>query len=144
VYGECAWYRLGGSSAARAAEQTDQSAGEAAGVSAEQLVEETRMADEQRQLSFLDARPYRPPAVPVRTSIAAAEAIAEAAPTLRGKVYTFLAGRRREGATRQEIADGLQMRLQTVCGRVNELLGQNLVWQGDETRDGRKVVRVRE
>ena len=98
----------------------------------------------QRQLCFASPERYRPPAVPVRTSIAAAEAIADNAPTLRGKVYAFLVGRRQQGATRQEIADGLSMKLQTVCGRVHELRQQNLVWEGSETRDGRKVVRVRE
>lgn len=82
-----------------------------------------------------------PPAVPVRTSIAAAQAIAEMAPTLRGKVYAFIA-KANAGATRQEIADGLQMKLQSVCGRVGELKGMSLVWEGQETRDGRRVIRV--
>ena len=101
------------------------------------------MATKQQQLSFLDARPYRPPAVAVSTSIAAAEAIAANGPTLRGKVYGYLVQCGQDGATRQEIADGLKMRLQTVCGRVSELLDQSLVWQGSETREGRKVLRVR-
>ena len=102
------------------------------------------MAD--RQLNLLDlpvVRPNLPPAVPVRTSIAAAQAIADMAPTLRGKVYAYLAGRPDLGATRQEIADGLEMKLQTVCGRVAELKDQGLVWEGSDTRDGRRVIRAK-
>jgi hypothetical protein len=68
---------------------------EAADSTAKHVVEEAGMPE--RQLSFLDARPYRPPAVPVRTSIAAAERIAEIAPTLRGKVYEFLKARGSQG-----------------------------------------------
>jgi hypothetical protein len=94
------------------------------------------------QLNLFD-RPqqFRPPAVPVRTSIAAAEAIRDMAPTLRGKVYTFIA-QASAGATRQEIADGLKIKLQTVCGRVHELKAMALVWEGEETRDGRRVIKV--
>jgi predicted transcriptional regulator len=76
-----------------------------------------------------------------RTSIAAAEAIRDMAPTMRGKVFGYLCGAA-NGATRQEIADGLGMRLQTVCGRVGELKKMGLIWDGDETREGRKVLRV--
>lgn len=94
------------------------------------------------QLELFD-RPKRtgPPAVAVRTSIAAAEAIAAMAPTLRGKVYGFIA-QASSGATRQEIADGLKMKLQTVCGRVGELKAMSLVWEGTELRDGRRVIKV--
>jgi len=103
------------------------------------------------QLDLFD-RPqqFRPPAVPVRTSIAAAEAIREMAPTLRGKVYGFIAAAK-DGATRQEIADKLvidpddpakRMLLQTVCARVHELKKMALVWEGEETRDGRRVIKV--
>jgi hypothetical protein len=94
------------------------------------------------QLELFD-RPKRagPPAVAVRTSIAAAQAIAEMAPTLRGKVYGYIA-QASAGATRQEIADGLKMKLQTVCGRVGELKAMALVWEGCELRDGRRVIRV--
>jgi hypothetical protein len=94
------------------------------------------------QLDLFD-RPIHlgPPAVAVRTSIAAAEAIREMAPTLRGKVYGYIASAS-AGATRQEIADGLRIKLQTVCGRVGELKVMALVWEGEETRDGRRVIRV--
>ena len=99
----------------------------------------------QQTMSFVSESPLaiRPPAVPVRTSIAAAEAIAEMAGTLRGQVYGYIAGRGSEGATRQEIADGLGMKLQTVCGRMGELKAMTLVWEGDDIRDGRRVIRVR-
>lgn len=94
------------------------------------------------QLDLFD-RPKQlgPPAVAVRTSIAAAQAIADMAPTLRGKVYAFIA-LATAGATRQEIADGLRMKLQSVCGRVGELKAMHLVWEGSESRDGRRVIRV--
>ena len=89
-----------------------------------------------------------PPAVPVKTSIAAAEAISEIAPTLRGKVYAWIGGRGQLGATRHEIAAGLKLKLQTVCGRCNELLKQGLIYQTDETREtsglgSGKVLRVK-
>ena len=99
----------------------------------------------QQTLCFVsdDPRAIRPPAVPVRTSIAAAEAIAEMAGTLRGRVYDYIVSRVSSGATRQEIADGLGMKLQTVCGRMGELKALHLVWEGDDTRDGRRVIRIR-
>ena len=93
------------------------------------------------QTTFAFTHPPGPPAVRARTSIAAAEVIRQMAPTARGKVYGFIC-QAANGATRQEIADGLGMRLQTVCGRVGELLRMGLVWQGKEIRDGRKVVRA--
>lgn len=96
-----------------------------------------------QQLLFQDAFVERPPAVPVRTSIAAAEAIAKDAPTLRGKVYAELVRRGDRGATRQELADTLGLKLQTVVPRVYELRKQNLVWDGDDVRDGGKVVRAK-
>jgi hypothetical protein len=104
------------------------------------------------QLELFDRpKQARPPAVAVRTSIAAAEAIREMAPTLRGKVYGYIAACGELGATRQEIADNMvldpqdptkRMKLQTVCGRVGELKGMGLVWEGSESRDGRRVIRV--
>jgi hypothetical protein len=95
------------------------------------------------QLTLFEERARSgPPAVAVRTSIAAAEAIREMAPTLRGRVYAFI-GAAAAGVTRQEIADGLRMKLQTVCGRVGELKQMQLVWEGSELRDGRRVLRVR-
>ena len=87
-----------------------------------------------------------PPAGRSRTSIAAAEAIAEMAPTLRGKVYTWLARRGAEGGTREEIAAGLELRLATVCGRCSELVDQGLVYDSGTTRStssGRQAVVLR-
>jgi hypothetical protein len=81
-----------------------------------------------------EKRPAFPPANRTRTSIAAAEAIADNAPTLRGRVFAFVAGQGQAGATREEIAAALDMPLQTVCGRVNELIAQCLVHRTDETR----------
>jgi hypothetical protein len=81
-----------------------------------------------------------PPANRTRTSIAAATAIAEQAPTLRGRVYEFIARRGDAGATREEIAQhvcddrGTPLKLQTVCGRVAELLELGLVHRTDQTR----------
>jgi len=102
----------------------------------------------QKMLPFDESRRSGPPAVAVRTSIAAAEAIREMAPTLRGKVYQFIAFRQ-AGATRQEIANqllldnGETIKLQTVCGRCSELLKMGLIYQSDETRAGGKVLRAK-
>lgn len=98
------------------------------------------MTTKQAYLAF--AERTGPPAVPVRTSIEAAERIAEVAPGLRGQVYAYI-GHRPNGATRQEIADGLPMKLQTVCARCNELLKMGLLYQSDEAREGRKVLRIK-
>ena len=87
------------------------------------------------QLMLFDQQASRPPAVAVRTSIEAAEAIADLTPTLRGKVYGYIVGRRDVGATRHEISAGLGLKLQTVCGRCNELLKQGLIFQTAETRE---------
>jgi len=46
------------------------------------------------------------------------------------------------------IAEGIGMKLQTVCGRCNELLGgkdgefPRLIYQTDESRGGSKVLKV--
>lgn len=74
-----------------------------------------------------------PPAVPVSTSIEAAEAVAGLAPAMRARVRAYIMDQR-DGATRHEIAAGLRMKLQTVCGRCNELLKLGLIYQSDETR----------
>lgn len=78
------------------------------------------------QPSLFDSQPRhrtrRPPHNGTPTSIAAAESIAPFTGAQASKVAEFIRSRGKQGATRQEIADGLQMRLQSVCGRVNELL----------------------
>jgi hypothetical protein len=87
-----------------------------------------------------------PPAGRSRTSIAAAEAIAEMAPTLRGQVYQAIARRGELGATREELATELGMRLATVCGRCRELTTMGLIYDSGTTRatsSGRAAVVMR-
>ena len=69
---------------------------------------------------FPDPRGPLPPANWSSTSKAAAHAIREHAPTMRERVFDFIAGRP-DGATIEEIADGLDMRQSSVCGRIAEL-----------------------
>ena len=99
----------------------------------------------QRQLGLFDnPRPrIGAPAQPVATSIAAAEAIAEIAPTLRGKVYQAIATTGDRGATRNELVESTGIKLQTICARVWELSGMGLIYQTDEARGGGKVLRAR-
>lgn len=82
-------------------------------------------------------------AMTVRTSVAAAVAIDEMAGTQRYDVLCFIRENAGKGVTRQEIAVALELTLQSVCGRVGELIGQGFVWQGKETRDRQKVLRPR-
>jgi len=97
----------------------------------------------QMRLDFDAApRPVLPPAQRVRTSIAAAEAIADMAGTLRGRVLEWITWQE-NGATREEIADALNLKLQTVCGRCNELLKMGLIFDSGRTRltsSGRSAV----
>lgn len=77
------------------------------------------------------------------TSKAAAERIAPEAPTMRAKVLNCIRGAGDRGITRQEIADALPMRIQTVCGRVGELLDSGEVYEvTDKRRDGRKILKA--
>jgi hypothetical protein len=96
-----------------------------------------RKARERPQwLPGMEPRGYGVPAVRVRTSIAAAEAIEAAAPTLRGQVYAAIGATGAYGATREEIAAATGLRLQTVCGRCGELLQQGLIYDCGQTRAG--------
>ena len=79
---------------------------------------------------------YGVPAVRSRTSIAAAQAIAEMAPTIRGQVYGAIAKAGPLGATREEIAVRTGLKLQTVCGRCHELLKMDLIHDSGQTRPG--------
>jgi hypothetical protein len=79
----------------------------------------------------------------VATSIAAAAAIAEMAPTLRGKVYEAIAQSGERGLTRNELVETTDIKLQTICARDWELAGMGLIYQTDEARDGGKVLRAR-
>lgn len=95
------------------------------------------MIARRKQLSLFEPRAHRPPAVAVRTSIAAAEAIAAAAPTLRGRVYAVIVAAGESGATREEVVTATGIALQTVCGRANELLEQGLIFDSGRTRPGK-------
>jgi len=88
------------------------------------------------------AKRYRvPPAAPgSRTSEAAAVKITRRAPTMREHVRLYLVSRGEYGATRQEIADALGMRLQSVCGRVAELLERKQAVATERRRESREVL----
>lgn len=75
---------------------------------------------EQAEL-FPDPRPPLPPTGWADTSRAAAHAIRESAPAQRERVFRFIAERGNQGATIEEIADGLGIRVASTCGRVAEL-----------------------
>jgi len=82
-----------------------------------------------------------PPAAPAsRTSEAAAVQVTRRAPTMREHVRLYLVSRGEYGATRQEIADALGMRLQSVCGRVAELLERTHVVATERRRESREVL----
>lgn len=70
---------------------------------------------------FPDPRPPLPPANWSDTSRAAAHAIRESAPAQRERVFAFIAARGEQGATIEEIAEGLGIRVASTCGRVAEL-----------------------
>lgn len=78
------------------------------------------------------------PALPFQrasaTSRAAAEQGREGAATARERVFEFISGRGERGATRDEAARGLNMRIQTVCGRVNDLMRAGRVLKTAQTR----------
>lgn len=85
---------------------------------------------------------YRmPPAAPgSQTSEAAAVRVTQRAPTMREHVRLYVVSRGQYGATRQEIADALGMRLQSVCGRVAELLERMQVVATARRRESREVL----
>jgi hypothetical protein len=59
------------------------------------------------------------------TQRAAAAVVAPFCEGLRAQVLEFIAGRGERGATNEEISDETGIKLQTVCGRVNELQGDD-------------------
>lgn len=91
---------------------------------------------------FNHAPPARYPDVPghrgVDTQIAAAEKIKPCKSRLHKLILAHLNER---DATRQEIADALGLKLQTVCGRVRELVLAGELTDTETTRGGGKVVR---
>lgn len=76
----------------------------------------------------------RAPAVRSRTSIAAADAIESIRGTVNGRVYREIARRGINGATRQEIAEKLELGIPTVCGRFDDLKRMNLIRDSGRTR----------
>jgi hypothetical protein len=87
------------------------------------------------------------------TQVDAWTRIRDSCPTARGRVYAMIAAAGERGATRQELANMHNVPINSVCGRVNELLGGKpdrdgrrpypvLVYE-KETRNGQKVLRVR-
>lgn len=90
-------------------------------------------------------RYHVPPAAPgSQTSEAAAVRVTPRGPTMRDHVRLYLVSRGAYGATRQEIADALGMRLQSVCGRVAELLERTQVVATARRRDSREVLVAKE
>lgn len=70
------------------------------------------------------------------TQNAAARAIAPYTPSMRERVSAFVLSRGYDGATNEEIATALDMRLSSVCGRVNELKHQGELSFSGLTRKG--------
>lgn len=92
--------------------------------------------------------PKRYPDPPHRgraTQVIAADKVKPAAPSMRARVLAFIGESGASGATRQEIADGLGMLIQTVCGRVSELVAVGDIREDEvegkvRTRDSRAVL----
>ncbi len=77
------------------------------------------------------------------TSIAAAKDVRPKAPSYRAACLGFVYGRGRAGATNEEVATALGMKIQTVCPRMKELreAGQLVDSQlRRETDSGRQAV----
>lgn len=77
------------------------------------------------------ARP-RPAASP--TSRAAAASIAHAVGTIRARILEFLAGRGSHGATAEEVAASLELRIQTATARLCELVEDGKAHDSGRTR----------
>jgi len=75
----------------------------------------------------------------VFTQIKAAEAIKPCTGRLHKLILSHLT---KGGATRQEISDDLGLKLQTVCGRVRELVLAGSLKDTDSVRNGGRVVEV--
>ena len=69
------------------------------------------------------------------TSRAAAESMRPHVSRLNLQVYEWLRARGAYGATREEISVALDMLIQSVCGRVNELVRKGYVTQSNEKRE---------
>lgn len=77
----------------------------------------------------------------VFTQVAAAETIKPCTGRLHKMILAHLI---KGGATRQEIADDLGLKLQTVCGRVRELVLAGSIKDTDDVRNGGRVVVVKQ
>jgi len=75
----------------------------------------------------------KPPSNNTPTSDAARDSIADVAPTMRERVYGFIA-HRAHGATNEEITVALDMRMSTVSARTNELKREGRIVESGETR----------
>ena len=84
------------------------------------------------QLHLFDVR--QPFQIASPTSAAAAASVRDTAGTMRAQVRQFVARRGEWGATRDEIARGCGIRIQTVCARVDELLKVGAVRRTLRTR----------
>jgi DNA-binding transcriptional ArsR family regulator len=77
-----------------------------------------------------------------RGSIAAAKLIAPHAGTQCERIMAYLRDCGLAGATREELAEGLGMRLASVCGRIAELRAQGLIYDRHCDRPGSSGVKV--
>lgn len=68
------------------------------------------------------------------TSAAAARAIVPHLGRLQLDVCSFIRERGSDGATRDEIALGLNLKIQSICPRVAELIGRRLIRESANTR----------
>ena len=68
------------------------------------------------------------------TSIAAARSIVPHLNRLQLDVCSFVKDRGGDGATRDEIASGLGLKIQSICPRVAELIGRQLLRESANTR----------
>jgi hypothetical protein len=86
--------------------------------------------------------PHEPGHRGVFTQVAAAKKIKRCDGRLHRMIVQHLLRLGEGGATRQEIADSLNLKLQTVCGRVRELVLAGEIRDTDATRGGGRVVVV--
>lgn len=99
------------------------------------------------QPDLFDRPPRRPhyPAVPghrgVDTQVAAAKRVDLHAPTARQRVLEHLIAC--GGASREEVATAIGMKLQSVCGRMRELVLDGKVIDSGIRREGRAVMRAK-
>jgi hypothetical protein len=79
----------------------------------------------------------------VATQVAAAKRVAPRANSMRGRILAHLIEKGEHGATREEIAAALDMKLQTVCGRVRELAIDDKIYEAGKIRNCCQVMVAR-